>query len=123
MLSDTWEGMLSDTGRAGALFHVRQSDWALAGHTQKGGALSSLHELAMRGNSVLPRESLSPDSPFSPRERSQLRWFFGSKRTTPKFRSSSCSSAVGRSSPEADVSTFSEDPTIWLTEVASILKS
>src|SRR6266568_8119576 len=27
-----------------------------------------------------------------------LRWFFGSKRTTPKFRSSSCSSAVGRSS-------------------------
>src|SRR5438477_10878855 len=25
----------------------------------------------MRGNSVLPRESLSPDSPFSPRERSQ----------------------------------------------------
>ncbi len=25
--------------------------------------------------------------------------------------------------PEADVSTFSEDPTIWLTEVASILKS
>ncbi len=71
MLSDTWEGMLSDTGRAGALFHVRQSDWALAGHTQKGGALSSLHELAMRGNSVLPRESLSPDSPFSPRERSQ----------------------------------------------------
>jgi len=25
--------------------------------------------------------------------------------------------------PEADVSTFSEDPTIWLTEVAGILKS
>jgi len=25
--------------------------------------------------------------------------------------------------PEADVSTFSEDPTIWLAEVASILKS
>ena len=25
--------------------------------------------------------------------------------------------------PEADVSTFSEDPTNWLTEVASILKS
>ncbi len=25
--------------------------------------------------------------------------------------------------PEADVSTFSEDPTSWLTEVASILKS
>ena len=25
--------------------------------------------------------------------------------------------------PEADVSTFSEDPTIWLTEVATILKS
>ena len=60
MLSDTWEGMLSDTGRAGALFHVRQSDWALAGHTQKGGALSSLHELAMRGNSVLRGGSLRP---------------------------------------------------------------
>jgi hypothetical protein len=53
----------------------------------------------------------------------RLKWFFGSKHTTGNFPSSPCSLVGGRSSREADVSAFSEDPTIWLEKIASILKS
>ena len=61
---------------------------------------------------------ISAEKP-SPKQ-TQLGWF---KTHYPKIPVVVLQFSSWEKFPEADVSTFSEDPTIWLAEIASILKS